>query len=267
MRTVCETQDREALHRFLCHDRITAAYQLGDLDPRYFSYCRWWASAPAGGDLDAVLLLYAGLRMPAVLTLGSAEGLEAILDRPEVRAELPGRFYVHILGDHMAAVQSYYRVDDLRYMVRMGLAREDYAHPEPAAASQLPEVTPITHADTAALMSLYRYYPDSFFEPYQLEGGFYCGMREGARLLSVAGTHVFSETYDVACLGNVVTHPDHRRKGYSRKCTSVLLDKLFERVSLVALNVRKDNDAARGVYRALGFHDHVKYLEGMVSAR
>ncbi len=260
---VREISDKTTLHRYLITDPVVAAYHLGDLDDRYFPFCRWWGADGEDGELKSVILLYSGLRLPAVLALGDPEGVDQILESPAVQHELPGRFYAHVLNGHLASLQHHYNVDKMISMVRMGLRREDYTRPE----RELNGVETVSHSDTAELMSLYRYYPDNFFEPYQLETGYYYGLREAGRLVSVAGIHVYSEQYDIAAIGNIVTHPDHRCKGYSSRCTSRLLRSLLERVSLVALNVQRDNAAARTVYKRLGFHDHAKYVEGLVTRR
>ncbi len=260
---VREISDKDTLHKYLIKDRVTAAYHLGDLDEQYFPFCRWWGAGNDDDELDAVILLYSGLRMPAVLALGNADGVDDILGNAAVKAELPGRFYAHVMNSHLAALNERYHVDDMTSMVRMGLYAEDYTRPE----RELNGVETVGHGDTAELMNLYRYYPDNFFEPYQLESGYYYGLREAGHLVSVAGIHVFSEQYDIAAIGNIVTHPDHRSKGYSSRCTSRLLRAILERVSTVALNVDKRNEAARTVYKRLGFHDHVKYVEGLVTRR
>lgn len=255
------TLETQALHRFLARDRISAAYQLGDLDPRFSDFCRWWSSTDASGEVDAALLLYTGLRSPAVLTLGSSPAIERLL--AEAAPELPTRFYAHVLRDHLDALAGGYVARHLRPMIRMGLARAAFTPVD----ADLAEVQKVTHQDTADLVALYRFYPDNFFEPYQLEAGYYYGLRQDGQLVSVAGTHVVSRKYDIACIGNIVTHPDHRSRGYSRRCTTRLLHDLFSSVSLVALNVDRDNEAACSIYRRLGFVDHLEYLEGFVEQR
>ena len=82
-----------------------------------------------------------------------------------------------------------------------------------------------------------------------LESGYYYGHREAGELVSVAGIHVFSEQFDVAAIGNIVTHADFRSRGHSRRCTAALLRGLFGKVSLAALNVHTENEAAQTVYR------------------
>ncbi|MFB6374444.1 MAG: GNAT family N-acetyltransferase, partial [Bradymonadaceae bacterium] len=70
------------------------------------------------------------------------------------------------------------------------------------------------------------------------------------------------EEYDVAAIGNLVTHPKARGQGYATACTGRLLDELFEEVSLVALNVRNDNSPAISVYTSFGFQQNSTFWEG-----
>ena len=253
--------DKAALLRFLMRDRLAAAYPIGDLDPRFSDFCRWWGHSGTDGELDGILLLYTGLRSPVVLTLGSGDAVERLL--AQAAPELPTRFYAHVMGDHVGALEHGWAARRLRPMVRMGLSRSAFIAP----SEDLRGVVPVTHQDTSELALLYRFYPDNFFEPYQLESGYYYGVREGGHLVSVAGVHVYSRAHDIAAIGNVVTHPEHRSKGHSRRCTARLCQALFETVSLVALNVDRENVAARRIYQRLGFTDHLEYLEGFVETR
>jgi len=233
---------------------------LGNLDENYFSFCRWWGAYDADNALESIVMLYTGLRLPAVLTFGDPTGVEDVLDDADVRDALPAQFYAHVMNGHLAALQHRYDIGQLRSMVRMGLSRNAFVNP----GDNLSAVEAIGHAHTASLISLYQFYPDNFFEPYQLESGFYFGLSDSNDLVSVAGTHIFSEKYDIAAIGNIVTHPEHRAKGYSRRCTTRLLEALFAKVSTAALNVERDNEVAHRIYRRLGFVDHVRYLEGTI---
>jgi ribosomal protein S18 acetylase RimI-like enzyme len=273
MRRVEELQSSDPLLlRFLLADRVSSAYALGDLDPRYSDFCRWFVSRAVDSDaapVDAVALVYSGLRVPVLLTLGSDFGVEALLESPALQVELPPRLYAHLASPHLGAFQARYTVDALRSMVRMALSRDAFRSRTDVALTpeQRAAIEPVGHAQTAALVALYRYYPDNFFEPYQLESGNYFGIRRGSQLISVAGVHVVSDEFDVGVIGNVVTHPDHRSQGHSRRCTTRLLESLFERVSLVTLNVQRDNVAARRVYEGLGFVEQYRYFEGTVHSR
>ncbi len=252
----------QALREALRSDPVRTAYLLGDLDPTYAPYTRWFASGFYGVP-DAVLLVYTGLSVPAFLTWGQAAGVDAILEA--FIDELPERTMAHIEPAHLTDVDRRYDVERLRPMLRMGLRKDDFATFPHYAQEPQPLVEPLGHRDTGAIMELYQHYPDSFFEPTQLSTGHYYGIRVGGRLTSVAGLHVYSPFERVAALGNVVTHPDSRGQGLSTACTAHLCAALLsEGIELLALNVERDNRSAIRVYEKLGFRSHNSYLEGLV---
>lgn len=252
-----ELEDRDELRDFLVQDKLANAYLIGDLDPDYFPFCRWYGTRAPDGTLDSVLCHYTGLSLPAVLAVGSEVGIETLLE--SCRESLPSRFHFHVTQPHLETLERKFDVVGARQMRRMGLHRSNFD--SPGADSK--RVRRLGHRDTAAIMRLYEHYPDNFFEPSQLETGLYFGIDDGSdELLSIAGIHVVSEEYDVAAIGNLVTHPEARGRGFATACTGRLLDELFERVSTVALNVREDNAPAIGVYTSFGFGHNTTFWEG-----
>ena len=250
-----ELDDRDELQDFLIQDKLANAYLLGDLDPDYFPFCKWYGTRTPDGELDSVLCHYTGLSLPAVLAIGSEVGVESLLT--SCRDCLPDRFHFHVMRPHLETLEDQFELADVRTMRRMGLHRSKYdgvGHDRRARR--------LGHGDTAAIMELYEHYPDNLFEPSQLETGYYFGIDNGDELLSIAGVHVVSEDYDVAAIGNLVTHPKARGQGYATVCTGRLLDELFEEVSLVALNVREDNSPAISVYTSFGFQQNTQFWEG-----
>ena len=254
--------DELALVRdFLIRDRFVNAYLLGDLDQPYAEHCKWHAlpsTEPEG--LEGVVLLYNGLSMPAVLTAGSPEAVQALM--VGARTHLPRRFYCHIHADHREAVEAQYTPRAWTEMIRMGLRRDELASDASSEGTDR-----LSHADTAAIMQLYRHYPDNFFDPAQLDTGLYFGVRENGELVSVAGVHVVSPAYDVAVIGNIVTHTEQRGRGLASRCVSRLLEAIFAQVSHVALNVQIHNEAAIACYQKFGFRERSRCLEGWVLAR
>jgi predicted GNAT family acetyltransferase len=193
--------------------------------------------------------------MPAVLASGGPVEVEALVAGS--RGALPRRFYGHILESHRDALERFYDAPALKPMSRMGLRRADYR-----PVSDPGGVERLAHRDTAAIMQLYQHYPDNFFEPAHLDTGLYFGVRDGTELVSVAGIHVLSESNDVAVIGNIVTHTEHRGRGLASRCVRQLLDELFERVGHVALNVQVGNEPAIACYRKFGFVENHRFLEG-----
>ncbi|MBH25438.1 MAG: hypothetical protein CMH57_13525 [Myxococcales bacterium] len=274
-----ELKDREELRIFLTRDRVGNAYLLGDLDPVYLPYCTWYGNR-VDGQLQAVLLLYSGLRMPVILTASSSatpasrpqehkeRSARYLLELLEhVRLQLPSPLWVHAWENHHPVLNDSFSKLSLKRMQRMGLERDAYIRPDDEEGQR--SVRRLDHTDTAAIVELYRHFPDNFFEPYQLETGLYFGIdAEGGRgLAGIAGIHVHSKTYDIAAIGNLVVHPEHRRRGYATAVTTRLLDELFQTVSLVTLNVREGNVAAIGTYKKFGFVRHRVYFEGRVEIR
>ena len=270
-----ELKDREELREFLTRDRVGNAYLLGDLDPAYLPYCTWYGSR-IEGQLDALLLYYRGLRLPVILLASSApEPGEASAPRTErlrellqqLKSKLPGNLWVHAWEEHGAMIRGCFRVSSLKRMLRMSLQRNNYKPPvKRQDVLHFDDVRRLEHKDTAAIVELYRHFPDNFFEPYQLEEGLYFGIErgDGRGLVGIAGIHVHSKAYDIAAIGNLVVHPAHRRQGYATAMTTRLLDELFETVSLVTLNVEEGNVAAIGTYKKFGFTPHRVYFEGNV---
>lgn len=251
--TIERIREKERLFGYLSRDRVRAGYFIGALDASYDEYTEWWALT-RDDDVKALMLVYRGLSMPAVFTLGGADEVAELVAGCTQR--LPRRYYAHLLEEHAPAFAQWYRVEDSTRMRRMVLRRDDFV-----PAQDTRGVRRLVHSDTAALMGLYRYYPDHLFEPYQLESGYYFGAESGGQLIAAAGVHVVSAQYDVATIGNVVTHPDFRGHGHATRCTGRLLQELLLQVSLAALNVLEANEAARATFRKLGFRDAHIYLE------
>lgn len=246
-------REKERLLGYLARDRVRACYLIGGLDESYDDYTEWWALTE-DGDVRALVLVYRGLSRPAVFTLGGADEVATLV--AGCRSRLPRQFYAHLLEEHVPAFAETYSLGESVRMRRMALRREDFAPPADTAG-----VRRLGHSDTAALMELYRFYPDHLFEPYQLETGYYYGHEEGGVLVAAAGIHVVSRRYDVATIGNVVTHPDHRGHGFATRATGRLLQELLMEVSLAALNVHEENGPARATFRKLGFADAHVYRE------
>ena len=252
--------DRDALYNALHGNPVSTCYMLGDLEASYSDQATWYCAGKAD-RLDAIVLVYAGLSAPVMITWGQTGPLEQIFEA--FTHDLPGRCLVHLQPHHVSPVDAYFSTDGLVPMLRMGMPAADF---RPSDAQQF-EITQLTHRHTGDIAGLYQhYYPDNYFEPAQLDSGHYYGILDAdGGLLSVAGVHLVSPRASIAVLGNIVTHPDHRGSGMSTACTSHLCARLFEEgMELLALNVRRQNRSAVRVYEKLGFRYHDTYLEGLV---
>ena len=257
--------DKKGILAFLEQDRIYAAYAIGDLEPSLFAQCQWFG-AEYNGETQALALFFTGLRPPALFTMGDGDGVAAILDS----ALQPRRAYFTCPAEHLPVVEAYYALNEIEEMFRMAIAPADFRRvPDPAVKLDL------SHLD--ALRQLYRLGGGDAFAPYQLRDGVYYGIEADNHLVSAAGTHLVSPTVGVAAVGNIFTHPDHRRRGYGTACTSQVVEELLALrqavvVSLsnhqdktqgldIVLNVNRENAEAIGIYEKLGFGKYCPYIE------
>ena len=252
-------KNRDEIEAFLKPNKVANAYLLGGLDPVYLPFCTWYA-ARKSGEIQFIALEYTGLSLPAVFFTGAIHTDMSTFQ--ELKKLLPTRFMFHAHESLYPMIQQTFEPKESQIMLRMGLEKENYQSRELDTS----DVQTLGHRDTAAMMELYTHYPDHLFEAYQLESGLYFGVPdEELGFSSIAGVHVFSETYGVAAIGNFVTHPSRRGLGLASRCTQKLLDTLFERTSLVTLNVQEKNEAAVKMFRNFGFQTNHVFFEGRVS--
>jgi len=254
-----EPRDRTRLLEILGADRVRNAYPIGAAAPGYADQVRFfWALKH--GQPQAIITVYHGLSVPALFTWGDVESLSLLFSR--VVRQLPERTLLHRYPKHAPAYQKRIVPAGRRRVVRMSLVKKDF---EPAKI----EISPVglSHGDTADIQSLYTNYPDSFFEPYQLETGFYRGIREGEKLVSVAGVHLVSPELSFAMLGNIVTAPASQGRGYAGQLTSVTCQALFDVADLLVLDVPLETSNAVSVFDRLGFKVQFRYDQVLVRLR
>jgi len=241
--------NKDEILAFLQRDRVYAAYAIGDLEPSLFAQCQWFG-AEYDGEMQALALFFTGLQPPALFTMGDSDGVAAIL----TSALQPERAYFTCRAEHLPVVETYYDLDEIEHMVRMAVTPADFS-PVSGPTIKLD----LYHLD--ALHQLYRRGGGNAFAPYQLRDGVYYGVEVGGQLVSVAGTHLVSPTFGVAAVGNIFTHPDHRRRGYATACTSHVVEELLTQGLDIVLNVNQQNTEAIGVYERLGFRKYCPYIE------
>jgi RimJ/RimL family protein N-acetyltransferase len=246
-----ELTDKAQILAYLETDRLYAAYAIGDLEPGMFEQCAW-AGAERADRLQALALLFRGLKPPALFLMGCAGGLAAILqDIP-----FPSRVYLTCREDHLALTCDFYLWDRTTPMWRMVLPP---AHFRPVRE----ECIRLRPAFSDQLAKLYSLGGGGAFDLTQMQQGTFYGVLLDGQLVAVAGTHLVSPTYSVAAVGNVFTHPAHRGQGYGTATTSAVVAELLRRgIRDVILNVSQDNAAAIRIYERLGFERYCAFLEG-----
>jgi ribosomal protein S18 acetylase RimI-like enzyme len=117
-----------------------------------------------------------------------------------------------------------------------------------------------TKKDLEALDKFYVEHKSQAWNPIQFKVGPYYIVKQGSRIVSAAGIHIL--TPQIAQLGNILTDRVHRRKGYSRACTTALVREVSSRNRMVSLFVRTDNTPAIRMYEQIGFKKNktIKFL-------
>ena len=243
------TTDRVRLREFLEQDRLFAAYAICDLSEREFSRTRW-GIATSGDELIAVALEYSGVTPQPMFVMGELDGIAAIL-RDVVR---PRAAYVAAKSESIPAVTQHYRLEPGPDMVRMWVDRTTF---QPTTA-QVERLLPV---DAHELNRLYRLGFAAWLPSSAITEGVYYGIRVNGRLVAAAGTHVIGREAGLAVVGNVLTHVDHRGRGYAKAVTSAVTAELLRSCDQVVLNVRADNPPAIAAYRHLGYRDHCRFEE------
>lgn len=257
-----QSSDKAALQAFLERRRALNAYALGDLDEPHWSRAEWFALTDRG-EIQEIVLLYHGLQPPVLLALTnhSSENMAALLT--ELRPKLPKTVYAHLSPGLRPALAARYAFEEHGPHQIMELVE-----PEKAQTADGFGAERLGQADLDEMQVLYdASYPGHWFSAAMLDNGPYFGLRDGdRRLASVAGVHVFSKRYGVAALGNIVTRPELRGRGYGKRVTAALCQALFGRVETIGLNVHAENAAAIKLYADLGFKKVADYGEVSLTA-
>lgn len=245
----------------LATDRIWNGYSIADLEPPFGEYAqvvlaRQGMAAPAAASLI--------LRHPAFTSLipyGDATAFEAIL---QVVA-LPSKTFFLAQEPHLALLEQFYDFGASHIeMVRMFVGASTFRPPR----SPQPEIGRLGPEDVPDLQELYSAYGANAFTPDQVLHGVFYGVRTGGLLVAAGGTHVLSQRYSIAAVGNIYTRPAARGRGYGSGITGAVVAELLRNgYRDIILNVAVMNEAAHNIYLRLGFAPHCRYWEGHATRR
>jgi ribosomal protein S18 acetylase RimI-like enzyme len=256
--SVIQLNDKNRIEAFLRKNAYLHVYSIGDLDDFFWPDTTWYGWQE-DSEIQAVALLYSASDEPTLLALSEQQDVMLELVQ-SIFHVLPEKFYAHLSPAVAEAVERQCETESHGKHYKMGMKNKTLLH-----GINCSQVIRLTENDLDELLGLYeKSYPGNWFNSRMLQTGQYFGLRLHNRLLSAAGVHVYSEKYKVAALGNIVTHPDYRSRGFAKAVTATLCQSLTERVDNVGLNVKADNAAAIALYKKLGFEIVSTYFELMV---
>jgi predicted GNAT family acetyltransferase len=257
MSVIC-LHDKSRIEAFLRKNVYLHIYSIGDLDDFFWPDTVWYGWEQ-GGEIQAVAMLYTESPPPTLLALSEREDIMWELIR-SIFHILPGRFHAHLSPGVAEAVEQQCNIESYGKHYKMGLKNATLLY-----GIDCSQIIRLTENDLEDMLGLYEEgYPGNWFNARMLQTRQYFGLRIESRLVSVAGIHVYSEKYKVAALGNIVTHPDYRGKGFGKAATAGLCQSLSEHVDNIGLNVKADNAAAIALYEKLGFQIVSSYYELVV---
>ncbi len=240
------SQDKEAISSILSTDRPWASYALSDLSDLHFGLSRYYVNGPN------LMLVYEVLQPPALFLYGGTGALRFIC------SFLPaGDYNASFIGEPEAIFSEGTNVVQLRRMLRMMQDLKDKTF-DIGVAEELGA------KDSEAITALMVHYPDNSFHKDQLAYPF-AGIYLDDQLAACAGTHVVNADERVACIGNVVVHPEYRRRGFAQQVIGKVLTLLADQADLVTLNVAVKNKEAVELYQRLGFSTHCRFNEADIN--
>jgi RimJ/RimL family protein N-acetyltransferase len=248
-------QDADSLRPILESAGPYAAYALAYLDPRIFHLAEFYEIV--AGDRKALVMHARGGLGPSTLTYGDPALVARLLELHPG----PRQAFLTCETTHTEAILHSHNLWRPQGMMRMQLDPSDFKLPDDMA-----EVRRLTTADSA---DLHRLYQDEGTRHIgrQIVEGIYYGAFHRSRLVSAAGTHIYSRREGVGVVGNVYTHPDFRSHGLATSVTAAVTRHLLDACDLIVLNVDPANRTARHIYEQLGYKETGRLVEAMATRR
>ena len=242
------------------YERHRAVHPYGIFDvANLWDRSRWWLRDGA----VVGLLALPGSAVPVVYAVSADADAQTLDLLDDLAPDLPPRIVITGPEGLTARLSDAYRPLWSAPHVKMALARRDRLPPPD------PDVRVLSSADLSRLERLFAADPHTgtYFHVSLLDSGHYVGIGDDGELVAAGGVHLIDRDHGVTALGNVFTHPQHRRLGLGRRVTATLCHRLIAEVDVIGLNVRRDNAGARALYEHLGFVPVVRYEEAELTRR
>ena len=238
--------DKAEIRRLLNTDRPWSLYALADLDDGMFEHCDWWAHR------DSLALVFCALKIRPIFVLGDAAATRELLAQ---LSEASG--YLNLKPEQLEGAHGIYSFRQRHHMRRLFLDAPNLRDgpSEPLTLQNRGEIERLYATGDGGGIA---------FAPFQLETGFFRGIRRDGDLVAVAGAHVVSRQESVAGLGNIFTRLDCRGHGLAQTVTSAVAAAVSEAgIRTIGLNVEDANMPAIRAYERIGFRTRFDYYEGV----
>jgi len=168
------------------------------------------------------------------------------------------------VGDDMGAVGPYAPVlpSNWQTLLEERVTQMIRSEPSPLAEGDV-HVVVLGKADVADMSALVELTQPGPFRSRTIELGRFIGIREGGRLVAMAGERMW--VGDCREVSGVCTHPDAQGRGYARALTGRVVNRMRDDGQIPILHVLSTNLRAIEMYRTLGFVSRTEF--GLLHAR
>lgn len=170
---------------------------------------------------------------------------------------LPSKFIAHIHHPAVKELLHAYTITHQGSYYKMQLLAEDFIYQNVDA--------PISNLSIVNFQEIQKFledhYPNNWFSKKQLLSNAFYSIKYNKQIIALTGIHLYQEDYSIAILGNIVVDLNYRRKGLASQLLTFQLNKLFQKVNFIGLNVNTQNIQAINCYKKLGFKIISEYEE------
>lgn len=257
------TPHKEQLTTVLHQNKALQLYSIGDLDAPFFQRCSWWGVEGNTSSGSVLLLFDDGNTGTLLIMQDTHQDSQPILQHLTAHAlpSLPDTLHAIISANATSWIERFFTIHDTHATPLFRMMLSSYSQLEPSPHPKI--ATPDDHDEL--LQFLHTHYPQTYFNPDTLALNVITILRDTAAphpIIATCGVHVYSLTQQVAALGNVVVHPDHRNKGLARQVVSTCCQHLLTHgITHIGLNVAQSNIPALRSYASLGFEITHELLE------
>ncbi len=248
---VRKLKNRAEILSYLEPRRAYAVSAFAHLETKFPEIVKWHVANH--GDRFALCMVVKGLFPTYMLTIGDTSTLEFLLGS----TSLPGGTFITCEPEHMDTIRKFYEFEWHLLMKRMVITRDGFTPVDEKAVRLKP-------SQVGEVNRLYSLADSGNFTASQIRRGEFYGVWRDEQLVAVAGTHIVAPAYNIAYVGNVMTHPAYRNQGLASICVSSVTAKLLQQCGEVVLNVESYNLPAVHAYKGLGYRDHCQIVEGVI---
>jgi len=248
---VKQIKNKKIILDFLLKDKYWSVEAFVGLRAENFILGNWYGVFDKNDKIKSIYLIFKCLSPMPVFSLGDISGLNLIADKLNIEGDI----YIQAKFNHIEYLTSQYTFNhnnNTLLMKKCGLNKSFSDKIEKLAVSNYPE-----------MKKLYATAEDQiYFDRDHIKKGIYYGIRRDGILVSMAGTHVLDRQNKIVMLGDIVTHPAYRGRGFAMICCAAVCNDLNKWGYDICVKVREYNYVAINMYKSLGFVKYNHFYEG-----